>query len=112
LRQVEIIRLRSSSDLERCVEAKYETLLKDSLKTPGLELVSVMWPLAHCTECMLIFVWEAVEPNFFGSPLADTLVRELKKDGIIDYSVWVERFRKGEVDRHKSRRSRKARKEC
>ena len=93
MRTVEVIRVRSSSDLREYVNSKYLDRIKGSPLAPGLEMVKLFFPASHNTECMLALSWLDDSPQVERSRLADVLLRELKRLGVTDHSIWFERYR-------------------
>ena len=74
------------------VDTKYLELIKASLRDPDLETVRVLFPTSYYTECMLILSWCNGSAEFSRSRLADLLLRELRRSGLTDHTLWVERF--------------------
>ena len=93
MRTVEVIRVTSSSDLREFVNSRYLDRIKTSPLAPGLEMVKLFFPASHSTECMLVLSWLDSAPQFERSRLADLLLRELKRLGVADHSIWIERYR-------------------
>ena len=93
MRTVEVIRVRSGSDLSQFVNSKYLDRIKVSPLSPGLEMVRLFFPASNNNECMLVLSWLDNSPQFERSRLADVLLRELKRLGVAGHSIWFERYR-------------------
>lgn len=93
-----------------------EDLLAEIAAFPGSEAPAEARVYAHGTvsnDLMILLRWRTDAPRPWGSDVAQGLSRELKRYGLVDYSVWSEthppdaarKRRRGQTDRMKTDRT-------
>jgi hypothetical protein len=91
MKWLELILFRSSGPVEHLIDFRDSKRIVQEMKEPGLQKVSIC---SHATipfDFCIALHWQTAQPQLSGSDLGLSLMQELKRSGLVDHSVWVER---------------------
>ncbi|OQY60635.1 MAG: hypothetical protein B6245_00535 [Desulfobacteraceae bacterium 4572_88] len=91
---LEIIKVRTAGVGERGVDKELLEQVEKGLKSPGLAGVKVFAHASVPNDLVITLKWGTEHPQPWGSDLAHSLIQELKRYGLTDHSVWIEKFPK------------------
>jgi len=87
-----IIELRSVGDRRNILEKELKKLIEELHNNTGQQIVKIYNHVAIESDFSIHLLHESDEADINKSPLALQLVSALKEFGLINYSVWIERF--------------------
>ena len=94
MKWLEIIELRSVGSNRTLLEQQLHRLIKELEKEAKQQAISIYSRVAIDTDFSIHLLHDSKEAEINGSPLGLQLVLVLKEFGLINHSVWVQRFSK------------------
>jgi hypothetical protein len=85
---LEIIKFQTGSTLEPALELIREAV--DVETDQDLHSFKILKNNTIANELMIILTWKVDRPQPWGSPLAQGLVQEFRRLGLVDHSIWTD----------------------
>ncbi|MDM8522759.1 hypothetical protein QUF80_05240 [Desulfococcaceae bacterium HSG8] len=89
---MEIIKVRTAGNGQG-IDNEFLEHAEGMMKSPGLSGVRVYAHASVSSDLMILLTW-GTAPQPWGSDLAHSLSQELKRYGLVDHSVWIEKKNK------------------
>ncbi len=94
MKWLEIIELRSVDSNRILVEQELKNIIEELKKETKQQMLKVFSRVAVDSDFSIHIIHDSKEADTNGSPLGLRLASTLKEFGLINHSVWVERFSK------------------
>ena len=91
MRWLEFIKVRTVSTGEKSFYIRVLDMVSAYRVTPGLLKIKVYTHANIPGDLCITMIWDTDLPESGGSKLGLGLVQELKKSGMVDHSIWIER---------------------
>jgi len=92
MKWLEIIELRSVGRNRKFLESELETFIAELNEERGQRAIKVYSRVAVDSDFSIHLLHDSKEADINGSPLGLQLVSALKEYGLVNHTVWVERF--------------------
>ncbi|QTA87615.1 hypothetical protein [Desulfonema magnum] len=86
---LEIIKVQGAATGYHGADTELLKQLNEGMKCSGLKDVRVYAHASVPEDLMIILIWDKEPPQSWGSDLAHSLTRDLKRHGLVDHSVWI-----------------------
>ncbi len=94
MKWLEIIELRSMGNNRKLLESNLKNLIDELNEETEQQAIKIYNRVAVDSDLSIHLLHDSKEADIDGSPLGLQLVSALKECGLINHSVWVERFSK------------------
>jgi len=92
MKWLEIIELRSVGSNRTLLESQLQSLINEVNQDAKQQTIKVYSHVAVETDFSIHLVHDSHRVNISGSPLGQCLASALKEFGLVNHSVWVERY--------------------
>jgi hypothetical protein len=92
MKWLEIIKVQGAATDFQGAGAELMKQIGGGASCPGLKGFRVYVHASVPEDLMIRLSWDNASPRSWGSPMAQNLARELKQFGLVDHSVWIEKF--------------------
>jgi hypothetical protein len=94
MKWLEIIELRSVDSNRELLKRQLKALIDEAHKKAEQQAIKVYNHVAIDTDFSIHLLYNSVKADINGSPLGLQLVSTLKKFGLVNHSVWIEKLSK------------------
>jgi hypothetical protein len=94
MKWLEIIELRSVDSNRELLKRQLKALIDEAHKKAEQQAIKVYNHVAIDTDFSIHLLYDSVKADINGSPLGLQLVSTLKKFGLVNHSVWIEKLSK------------------
>jgi hypothetical protein len=91
MKWLEFIRVQVGGTPQETIASKILSFTKELKYRPGLTAAEVYVHALVNGDFAIFFLWKTEQHQPMGSSIALTLKEELKKYGLVDHSIWLER---------------------
>lgn len=92
MRWIENVRLRATEYIVDDLISEISAHLQKPKDLPGLLRASFYTNAALPGDLTITFVWETMQSNVWGSESGQLLSRYLKRFGLVDHTIWIEKI--------------------
>ncbi len=92
MKWLEIIELRSMGNKRAVIDSQLQSLINEVKQETRQQAIKVYSNITVATDFSIHLYHDLKEADFSGSPLGQRLASALKEFGLVNHSIWVERY--------------------